>query len=70
VGRGTDDRVELALLGAGDEVVAVLHEGLVGLLGVLAVDASAASHLANGHLELLLVQAALVEGAGNVRVRV
>jgi hypothetical protein len=46
--------------------VTILHEGLVGLLGVLAVYSSAASHLANGHLELLLVQAALVQGAGNV----
>ncbi len=43
-----DDRIELACLGALGQVAAVLFEGLVGGFGILAGDALAAAHFAQG----------------------
>ena len=73
----TDDRVQLALLRGGREVHGVLLQRLVGVLGVLAGDAPAASHggqalpqprLGQPHVGQDLLRAGLGAGQGDEEV--
>ena len=59
-----DDRVQLSLPGHVHQVPAVLGQGLVALLRILAGDPLAAPNLGEGLEELLLVDAVLAEDAG------
>ncbi len=63
-----DHRIELALLGALDQVDAVLFEGLELLFGILVGDAGAAAHGLQGFEHRLLVDGIQLENVLGLRV--
>jgi hypothetical protein len=64
----TNNRVKLTSFGIGNEVVTVLGEGFVRILGGLAVHLAVAANVLDGLLQLGLVQSVFVENGGNIVV--